>query len=360
MLSVQCTKYDESPLNAVKVNTVPRINIKTPRPDNIIVQTYVCPLDFVQLLLIQRKYQVRAEPPFALGAETIGRIVAIGNNVDPTRYKIGQMVNAGPTDADGNAWSNYGGFSEYVECEGRSAIIYPDDMDPCLFPSPYGYYTGMHALEDRVQIKKGETLLILGASGGVGVAAIELGKLYGVTVIAAASSDEKLQTCKKLGADYLINYEKENLKTRCREITNGKGVDVVYDPVGDKYAEPAVRALAWKGRYVTIGYAGGDIPKIALNLLLLKEASILGSMAAEYIKHEEDTALELRRKFEALVHKGDVFSEPKPISVYKVTEAAKALNLFNQRQVQGKVMLVMPIYEEEYGNVNQRVSEAKL
>ena len=111
---------------------------------------------------------------------------------------------------------------------------------------------------------------------------------------------------------------------------------------------------------MTIGYAGGDIPKIALNLLLLKEASILGSMAAEYIKHEEDTALELRRKFEALVHKGDVFSEPKPISVYKVTEAAKALNLFNQRQVQGKVMLVMPIYEEEYGNVNQRVSEAKL
>jgi NADPH2:quinone reductase len=288
-LAIQCIAYDDEPSKSLAVKSIPLPGLD-PQPGNVMVDVLTMTVDFVQLLLTQRKYQVRAEPPFTLGAEMLGRVVAVGDGVE--RLAVGDLVmgcgnsEAGP---NGQAYQNHGSFAERVEA--KAAIMYkvPASIDPVDVPSPYSYVTCIHALKERASIQAGETLLVLGAAGGVGTAAIEIGKLMGATVIAAASSKEKLALCKRIGADHLINYEEEDLKTKVREITNGVGVDVVCDPVGGRFAEPAVRALAWRGRFITLGYAAGPIPNVALNLLLLKEAQIIGSMLAEYTKHEPES-----------------------------------------------------------------------
>jgi NADPH2:quinone reductase len=287
MLAVQCVAYDELPSNSVRVRDVPLPNLQTTEPGNIMVDVLVMSADFVQLLLTQRKYQVRAQPPFTLGAEMVGRIVAVGSGVE--RLAVGDLVvggacsQPGPT---GQPYQNHGAWAERVECRAAAMWKVPKSMDPLDVPSPYSYSTCIHALGERAELQAGETLLVLGASGGVGTAAIEIGKLMGATVIAAASSAEKLAVCASLGADHVIDYEREDLKARVRELTGGRGVDVVCDPVGGRFAEPAVRALAWRGRFVTVGYAAGTIPRVALNLLLLKEAKVVGSMLAEFMKQE--------------------------------------------------------------------------
>jgi NADPH2:quinone reductase len=199
------------------------------------------------------------------------------------------------------------------------------------------YFTTMHALKQRAQLQAGETLLVLGAAGGVGTTAVELGKQMGATVIAAASSDEKLELTRKLGADHTINYATEDLRERLKTITGGRGVDVVYDPVGGALAEPALRSMAWRGRYLVIGFAGGDIPKIPLNLPLLKGCSIVGVYWGSFAQRERDVqrqnVAELWRLFEA----GQL--SPAVGETHGLDDFAAAFEALSSRRAQGKIVL---------------------
>eukprot|EP00747_Dinoflagellata_sp_TGD_P209076 gnl/TRDRNA2_/TRDRNA2_82504_c0_seq3.p1 gnl/TRDRNA2_/TRDRNA2_82504_c0~~gnl/TRDRNA2_/TRDRNA2_82504_c0_seq3.p1 ORF type:complete len:324 (+),score=46.49 gnl/TRDRNA2_/TRDRNA2_82504_c0_seq3:53-1024(+) len=270
MLAVRCAKYAQDPSDAVVVERVPEPSAAALRKDQVLIQVLSCGVDFVQLLMLQGKYQLKIPTPFTLGGEVTGKVLAIGDGVH--ELQVGDLVHGGA----------FGAWQEQIVLPASSLLRLPHDVrDPARVPSLYGYATSIHALQDRANLRSGETLLVLGASGGVGCTAVEYGKLLGATVIAAASTAAKLQTCREVGADHLINYESEDLKARVREITRGRGVDVVFDPVGDRFTEPAVRALAWRGRYIVVGFAGGDIPKVATNLLLLKEASLFGSALRE-------------------------------------------------------------------------------
>jgi len=209
--------------------------------------------------------------------------------------------------------------------------------------------TAIHALKSRAKLEEGETLLVLGASGGVGSAAVQIGKILGATVIAAASTEEKLETCKKLGADHVINYRTENLKLRVRELTDGEGANVVFDPVGDKYCEPAVRSLGWRGRLIVIGFAAGDIPSIPTNLLLLKEGSLIGSALRESNIYDPMGSLAERNDLVEWHNKGLI--KPLVSKVVRLENASQAFEIIQNRQVQGKVVLVTDAYEKQYGSV---------
>jgi NADPH2:quinone reductase len=221
-------------------------------------------LNFPDVLQIQGKYQFQPEMPFVVGSEISGVVDAVGSAV--TRYQVGDEV-----------ISMGGGFREQAIC--NEGIVFPKPK-ALNFEEAAGiaitYFTSYYALKQRAKLQPGETLLVLGAAGGVGTTAVELGKLMGAKVIAAASSDEKLELCKQLGADEVINYSEVSVKDAVKELTGGKGVDVVYDPVGGDFSEQAIRSMAWNGRFLVIGFAAGPIPKIPLNLALLKGCSIVG------------------------------------------------------------------------------------
>ena len=199
------------------------------------------------------------------------------------------------------------------------------------------YGTSYHALKDRANLQKGETILILGASGGVGLTALELAKLMGAKVIAAASTNEKLELCKQFGADEVINYTTESLKDRVKEITNGKGVDVIYDPVGGHFSELALRAIAWKGRHLVIGFANGEIPKIPINLTLLKGASIVGVFWGAFAQKEPKKSLENIQQLLTWFIKGEL--KPHIDKVYALQNAPKALEDMMQRKTKGKIVI---------------------
>jgi NADPH:quinone reductase len=198
--------------------------------------------------------------------------------------------------------------------------------------------TTLHALKDRAELKAGETLLVLGAAGGVGLAAVELGKLLGAKVIAAASTDDKLEVCRSRGADMVINYAREDLKDRVRALTEGRGADVVYDPVGGKYTEPALRSTAWKGRYLVIGFAAGEIPQVALNLPLLKGYSIVGVFWGEFVRREPARNRENIVKLLEWLAAGKL--APLVSARYPLSGAADALNALLRREVTGKIVLL--------------------
>jgi NADPH2:quinone reductase len=223
-------------------------------------------LNFPDVLIIQGKYQFQPEMPFVPGGECAGEVIAVGEGVD--RYKVGDKV---------IAMTGHGCFCEQIAVDQHAVMPMPEGLD---FTQAAGvamtYFTSYHALKQRAKLKEGETLLVLGAAGGVGSTAVELGKMMGAKVIAAASSEEKLALCRELGADETINYSEQDLKGAIKELTGGKGVDVVYDPVGGDYAEPALRGMGWNGRYLVVGFAAGDIPEVPLNLALLKGCSIVG------------------------------------------------------------------------------------
>ncbi|MFT4825851.1 MAG: NADPH2:quinone reductase [Cryomorphaceae bacterium] len=227
---------------------------------DVLIDVKAAGLNFPDVLIIQGKYQIQPEMPFIPGGECSGTVAAVGSSV--TRFKVGDdVISMGST----------GAFCEQVAVNEHAAFPMPKGLS---FEQAAGisitYFTSYYALKQRANLQAGETLLVLGAAGGVGTTAIELGKLMGAKVIAAASSQEKLDLCKSLGADEVINYNEVSLKDTVKELTGGKGVDVVYDPVGGDYAEPAIRGMAWNGRYLVIGFASGPIPKIPLNLTLLK------------------------------------------------------------------------------------------
>ena len=298
-----------------------------PGKGQIVVSVKAAGVNFPDTLIIQGKYQFKPEPPFSPGGEVAGVIKALGEGV--TGLKPGDRVIAAST---------FGGFAEEMVADADKVIPLPDAMDfvpASAFILTYG--TSYHALKDRARLLAGETLLVLGASGGVGLAAIQIGKAMGAKVIAAASSDAKLQVCKDNGADELINYSSEDLRTRIKAITAGRGVDVVYDPVGGPYSEPALRDMAWNGRFLVVGFAAGDIPKVPLNLPLLKGCSIVGVFWGAFTRTEPDNN---RRNNEVLLKMYlDGKVKPHIHATYPLERAAEALNEVLNKRVSGKVVL---------------------
>jgi NADPH2:quinone reductase len=284
-------------------------------------------VNFPDTLIIQGKYQFKPELPFSPGGEVAGVVKEIGEGV--TSLKPGDRVIAS---------SGWGGFAEELVVDANRTISMPDEMDfvpASAFVLTYG--TSYHALKDRAQLRPGETMLVLGASGGVGLSAIQLGKMMGAKVIAAASTDQKLEVCKANGADDLINYSDDDLRTRVKEVTSGKGVDVVYDPVGGAYSEPALREMAWKGRFLVVGFAAGDIPKVALNLTLLKGCAIVGVFWGSFTKKEPEANRKNNEELMRFFAQGKV--KPHIHATYPLERAADALNDVMNKRVSGKVVL---------------------
>ena len=302
-----------------------------PSPDltegQVLISVKACGVNFPDTLIIQGKYQFKPDLPFSPGGEVSGVIKAVGDGV--TNVSVGDRV---------IAFSTWGGFAEELAVDANRLIKMSDKMEfekASAFILTYG--TSYHALKDRANIQPGETLLVLGASGGVGLAAIQLGKAMGARVIAAASTKEKLDVCAVNGADELINYSSEDLRTRVKEITQGAGVDVIYDPVGGPLSEKALRDMSWRGRFLVVGFAVGEIPKVPLNLALLKGCSIVGVFWGDFTRREpalnEANNQELMRLFEA----GKI--SPHIHKVYPLTQASEALNELLDKKVSGKVVL---------------------
>ena len=297
-------------------------------PGKVVVSVKAASVKFSDTLVIQNKYQTKPELPFIPGSEVTGVLKSIGAGVEG--WKVGDRV---------SAQTAYGGYAEEVSAEpGRLAAI-PESID---FASATGlsstYGTSYYALTDRGQLRAGETLLVLGAAGGVGLAAVEIGKVLGARVIACASNEEKLVVCRAHGADETINYVSEDLRARVKAITKGNGVDVIYDPVGGPYSELALRDMAWGGRLLVIGFTAGDIPRIPLNLPLIKGCSIVGVWIGAFAKRDPARhrahAVELWKWFAA----GKI--KPHIWATYPLEKAADALNALAGRKVAGKVILM--------------------
>lgn len=293
----------------------------------IVVRVHAAGVNFPDILITQGKYQFKPEPPFSPGGEIAGVVSAVGAGV--TDFSVGDRVAATMT---------YGAFAEEVAIDARAAAPLPAGVSFEVGAATLlTYATTMHALVDRAAIAPGETLLVLGAAGGVGTAAIELGKVLGAKVIAAASSAEKLAYCREKGADLTVDYVREDLKERLKALTNGNGVDVTYDPVGGDFTEAAFRAMAWGGRHLVVGFAAGPIPKLPANLTLLKGAALVGvfwgSFAVrEHAKNRAHIARVLR-----WIEEGKV--KPHVDATFPLERAGEALERLADRKVRGKVVL---------------------
>ncbi len=286
-----------------------------------------CGVNFPDVLMIQGAYQLKPPFPFSPGLEVAGDIVEAADDVPGLR--IGQRV---------MATMMYGGFAEEVVVPAAAVLPMPDAMSyehGAGFPLVYG--TSHVALAHRAQLKAVETLLVLGAAGGVGLTAVELGKLIGARVIAAASSDEKLDLARSYGADELINYSRDNLRDRLKEVTDGKGVDVIYDPVGGDIFDQAVRRIAWEGRYLVIGFASGRIPSLPANIALLKNAAIVGTFWGAYQLNAPGV---IRDSFAQLTSwYADGALKPHIHQIFPLEEASSALRQLMERRAMGKVLL---------------------
>jgi len=300
-----------------------------PKAGEIAIDVKAAGVNFPDVLIVQGKYQFKPEPPFSPGAEVAGLVSAVGEGV--TAYRVGDRV---------AAHMLWGGYAEVVCVPAADVVPLPEGIDwPVAASFSLTYGTSYYALKDRAALDAGETLLVLGASGGVGLAAVELGKLMGARVIAAASSAEKLETCKRYGADAVIDYEREDLREAIKKHTAGRGVDVVYDPVGGKYSEHAVRGLAWGGRHLVVGFAAGEIPRIPLNLMLLKGASIVGVFWGQFTRVAPDAHQANARQLTDWIAAGRL--RPLVSKTYPFAAASAALEDMMNRRVQGKVALVV-------------------
>jgi NADPH2:quinone reductase len=299
----------------------------TAEAGQVVIDVKAAGLNFPDVLIIQGKYQFQPDMPFSPGGECAGEVLAVGDGVD--RYKVGDKV---------IAMTGSGCFRDQVAVDQNAVMPMPEGLD---FTQAAGvamtYFTSYHALKQRANLKEGETLLVLGAAGGVGSTAVELGKYMGARVIAAASSEEKLAMCRDLGADETINYSEQDLKTAIKELTGGKGVDVIYDPVGGDYAEPALRGMAWNGRYLVVGFASGPIPEIPLNLALLKGCSIVGVFWGRFIAEEPAVHLQNIKELWALFADGKL--KPAINDVFPIESYEEAYAVMMERRARGKVIL---------------------
>ena len=298
----------------------------------ILIQVMACGVTFPDTLIIQNLYQFKPALPFSPGGEVSGIVKAVGEGVK--QFKVGDRV---------FALAGWGGYAEELLIDAKRCFPTLPNMDFVTAASVmYNYGTSYHALKDRSVLKEGETLLVMGAAGGVGLAAVELGKLMGARVIAAASSDEKLSVCKEKGADFTINYSKEDLRERIKEMTEGVGVDVIYDPVGGDFAEPAVRSMAWNGRYLVVGFATGEIPKLPANLPLLKGCAIVGVFWGRFSEKEPAKNFKNIQEIAGFLMRGEI--TPHIYKEYPLSETPQALWDLMNRKVIGKAVVVTDAY----------------
>ena len=303
------------------------IAVPEPGKNQVRIKVHAAGVNFPDVLIIQNLYQFKPPLPFSPGGEAAGVVDAVGEGI--TDLKVGDRVIA----MIGN-----GAMAEYLIANRPQVSPMADDMPFDVasgFTMTYG--TSHHALKQRANLQPGETVLVLGASGGVGLTAVELAKVMGAKVIAAASTDEKLALCKQYGADEVVNYSNDGWRDEIKRMTGGKGVDVVYDPVGDKYAEPAFRSIAWNGRYLVVGFAGGQIPSLPLNLPLIKGASIVGVFwgaftAANPKLHQENMAELLRWYSEGKL-------KPHISKHFTLAKGAEAIRYLMDRKATGKVVI---------------------
>jgi NADPH:quinone reductase len=316
--------------NPIGIDAVTWKELPTPVPADgqVLINIKAASLNFPDILIVQNKYQHKPALPFVPGSEYAGVIEAVGPGV--THLKVGQNV---------ACLSGTGGFGTHTLAPAALCMPLPagfSHVDAAAFIMIYA--TSHHALVDRAQLKAGETVLILGAAGGVGTSAIQIAKAMGAKVIAAASSDEKCTLCKSLGADETINYATENLRERIKALTDGKGPDVIYDPVGGDYTEPAFRSIAWRGRYMVVGFAAGPIPALPFNLMLLKGASVMGVFWGDFAKKEPKANATMMAELTTWYAKGTI----KPVidSTMPMSQLKEAYAHMSSRAVKGKLVMV--------------------
>ena len=322
MKAVLCKQY--GPPESLTIEELP-----SPKagPGEVVVTVKAASVNFPDVLIIQNKYQFKPPLPFSPGSELAGVVKEVGSGV--SAWKPGDRV---------IAFTTYGAFAEEVKTEAARLLPLPAGMDfvsGAAFLLTYG--TSDHALRDRGALKAGESLLVLGAAGGVGLAAIEIGSALGARVIAAASSEAKLAVCREHGADATINYATEDLRKRVQALTEGRGVDVVYDPVGGAYSEAAFRSLAWRGRLLVVGFAAGEIPKLPLNLPLLKGAAAVGVFWGDFARREPQIFAESVSQLTRWYAEGRL--RPHVSQTLPLAKAAEALKLLASREAKGKIVL---------------------
>lgn len=313
------------PPESLRVEDLPS---RPPGPGEVRIAVKAAGVNFPDTLIIQGKYQLKAQPPFTPGSEVAGTVLEVGAKI--------KHVRAGDHVA---AIVPVGGYAEEVVAAGDAVIPLPADMDfadGAVLPMVYG--TTLHALKQRGQLRAGETLLVLGAAGGVGLAAVQLGKLMGARVIAAASSADKLALCRQQGADELVDYSKESLKEAVKGLTKGQGADVIYDPVGGDLAQDCFSCINWNGRYLVIGFAAGKIPEVALNRLLLKGAAAVGVFWGAFIAREPKANWENFQQLFAWYAEGKF--RPQVTKQYPLADAGRALRDLADRKATGKLVLV--------------------
>jgi NADPH2:quinone reductase len=323
MKAVLCKEW--GPADRLVVEDVPA---KDPGPGEVRVRVKAAGVNFPDVLIIQKKYQMQPQLPFSPGSEAAGEVIAVGQGV--THVKPGDAV---------MAYAGIGCFAEEVVAPADKVMRIPDGVSydvAAAFTLTYG--TSWHAIRDRAALKPGETMLVLGAAGGVGLSAIEIGKAIGARVIAAASTAEKLAICRDHGADATINYETEDLRDAIKRETGGKGPDVIYDPVGGKFAEPAFRSIGWRGRYLVIGFAAGQIPSLPLNLALLKGASIVGVFWGDFTRREPEANLAGMKEMIGWLREGKL--RPHISGRYSLDQVTQALDDMAARKVTGKILIV--------------------
>ncbi len=300
-----------------------------PGPGEVCIDVRACGINYPDVLMMAGKYQVRPPLPFSPGVEVAGVVAALGDGVDGVA--VGQRVLGLP---------GHGGLAEKVCVAQRQLAPLPDGIDfttAAAFVLTYG--TSYHALVQRAGLQPGETLLVLGAAGGVGLAAVELGRNLGARVIAAASTPDKLELAREYGAVETVNYTEESLKDAVKRLTDGRGADVIYDPVGGDLFDDCMRSVAWRGRVLVVGFAAGDIPKVPTNLALLKGASIVGVFWGRHVELEPDVHA---ANMQALV--GDLLAgklKPHVSRTFALDEAGAALNTLATRQARGKVVVTI-------------------
>jgi NADPH2:quinone reductase len=323
MRALLCTEF--GPVSGLRVSEVP---VPVPGDREVLIRVEAAGLNYPDALVVQGKYQVRPARPFVPGMELAGVVDAVGAKV--TEFRPGDPVMASTAT---------GAFAERCAVPVEQVLPRPSSLAPDLAAaSLLTYGTTLHALEDRAQLRPGETVLVLGAAGGVGTAAVSIARLLGARVIAAASSAARLDVCRKLGADFTIDYATEDLRLRVKEITGGLGVDVVYDPVGGAYSEAALRSTAWAGRFLVIGFASGEIPKIPLNLALLNERSILGVYWGDWSRRDPRQSAGGLARIAAWLTDGSL--APVISARLALADVPQALDDLLQRRVHGKLLVI--------------------
>jgi len=324
MKAIRCIKY--GPPSTLILEEMASLKAGA---EEVVVSVKACGINFPDTLIIQGLYQLKPELPFTPGSDIAGVVKEVGEGV--VHLKKGDEV---------FGFVAYGALAEEVIVPSNACFPKPKKMAfPVAASFMMAYGTSYHALKDRGRLQKDETLLVLGASGGVGLAALELGMLMGARVIAAASTDEKLDLCREYGADDTINYNKVDLKATIKELTEGKGANVIYDPVGGEYSEAAFRAIAWNGRFLVVGFAAGTIPKIPLNLPLLKGASIVGVFWGGFAIGNQKANMENTKALMQWYEEGKI--KPHIHKIYELEDTPKALEEMMNRKVKGKLVVQM-------------------